>query len=245
MDYEYTKHMAELQATHWWYEGRRSILRGIFSALKLPKGIKILEAGCGPGANLKMLSQFGEVSALEPEEFSIKYASEISGVKVLKGFLPEDIPFSDDFDVVCAFDVLEHVDDDGAALRALFDKTKFGGYGVFTVPAYDFLWSKHDEINHHFRRYNKQSFEKLLISAGYEVRLISYYNFWLFPVAAIVRFAQKIFKKKDEGHDIKMPKSTLVNKLLCTIFSSEQYLLRCGSLPFGLSLIAVCQKPKV
>lgn len=245
MDYEYTKHMAALQESHWWYEGRRNVLGGVLKSLKLPQDTTILEAGCGPGANLKLLSKYGQVSAFEPEDFSIEHASSVSGVHVQKGGLPDQIPFEGAFDVVCAFDVLEHLEDDLGGLKALFEKTENGGFGIFTVPAFDFLWSEHDVMNHHFRRYNKKTFERLLKESGYEVRMISYCNFWLFPLAAAVRTFQNMTGKHDTGHDVKMPKSALVNKILCAVFSSEQYLLRCASLPFGLSLIAVCQKPKV
>lgn len=242
MDQDYVKQMADTQATHWWYEGRRNILRSIIGRIKLPQNAKILEAGCGPGANLEMLSVFGQVSAFEPDAFSVDYASKVSGVKVQKGGLPDGIPFDQNFDIVCAFDVLEHIKDDLASLKALRSKTVDGGYAVFTVPAFAFLWSHHDEINHHFRRYNKSSFQKVLTDAGYEIEFISYFNFWLFPLAAGIRLAKNLIGKTDQGSDAKMPSSALVNKVLRAIFTSEQYLLKWFALPFGLSLIAVCKK---
>lgn len=243
MDQDYTKQMAQTQASHWWYEGRRDILRSIIGRLNIPKTAKIVEAGCGPGANLRMLSEFGEVSAFEPEDFSIDYASKTSGVNVQKGGLPDAVPFENKFDLVCAFDVLEHIEDDLTSLKALYAKTLTGGYAVFTVPAFAFLWSRHDELNHHHRRYTKGSFEKVLKDAGYKIEFISYFNFWLFPIAASVRLLKNTLGKNDDGSETEMP-SPFINKMLCKIFTSEKCLLKCFSLPFGLSLIAVCKKPE-
>lgn len=242
MDAQYTKEMAELQTAHWWYEGRRRILSSIIARLKLPHDAKILEAGCGPGANLNMLSKFGAVSAFEPDDFSVENARTLSSADVQNGTLPNGIPFHDQFDLVCAFDVIEHIDDDLASVRALHGATAGGGYALFTVPAFKFLWSHHDEINFHKRRYTRASLHKVLVAAGYRVEFISYYNFWLFPLAAGVRFIKNIIGAKEQGSDVQMPKSDAVNKLLCAVFASEKHMLKRFALPFGLSVIALCHK---
>ena len=240
MDSQYYKDMAALQNDHWWYEGRRRILSSTIKRLELPVGPDILEAGCGPGANLKMLQSFGHVSAVEPEEFAAEYASGLSGLDVKTGLLPEPFPFNGPFDLIGAFDVIEHIDDDVAALKALHDLNAPAGLAIFTVPAHQWLWSKHDDINHHKRRYSRKQFKEVLEKSGYKVKKISYYNMWLFPLAVAVRYLKKALGKEDES-DVQMP-SPFVNKMLTKLFASERHLLKFMNLPFGLSIIAVCRK---
>lgn len=240
MDESYYVRMAELQNRHWWYEGRRIILTSIIKKLNLPPDAKILEAGCGPGANLQMLKRFGQVDGFEPNDFAVQKARE-SGCNVQHGSLPGGIPFAGPYDLAGAFDVIEHIDDDAGSVKSLHAVTKPGGYAVFTVPAYRFLWSAHDDINHHKRRYTKKTLQKVLLEGGYEIEKISYYNTLLFPLAVAVRLMKKLLQA-DKEDDVQMPGSALMNKVLCFVFSSERHVLKFMNLPFGLSLIAVCRK---
>lgn len=241
MDKDYTEQMAMVQKDHWWYEGRRAILASRIKGLGLSDPSHILEAGCGPGANLAMLSSFGNVSAFDPDQFSVNHAKAIATAKISQGTLPDNMSFDESFDLVCAFDVIEHIDDDVSSVRSLYERTNEGGYAVFTVPAFQFLWSWHDEINHHKRRYSKSMLRQALESAGYQVDFISYYNFWLFPVAAMARLISKIMPVKQTKGELRIP-NAFINSLFKFIFSSEKHLLKIMPLPFGLSLIAVCKK---
>ncbi len=236
------KRMAEIQEVHWWYEGRRNILRSIISNLVLPASPSILEVGCGPGANLRMLGSFGSVAGMEPEDFARQNAKNISGCDITSGTLPHNIPYQDPFDIVCAFDVIEHVDEDQESIKALYAITKPGGYAIFTVPAHPFLWSYHDSIHHHKRRYKKCGFTTLLKNAGYKIEFISYYNFWLFPIVVAVRFLRMALHLSDRADDV-MPRSRIVNTILSHVFGSERFLLRRTTLPFGVSILAVCRRP--
>lgn len=245
MDHDVYRRMADIQDRHWWYEGRRQILSSIIARLNLPSSARILEAGCGPGANLKMLARFGDVSAFEPDDFALNYCREHSGIPVERlgaGFLPTPIPFDKPFDFVGAFDVIEHVEADIESLEALYQLTAPGGYALFTVPAFPFLWSQHDIINHHKRRYVRSEFSTLLEQAGYKINYISYYNTTLFPAVAAVRFLKKILNMEDKP-DEALPRFDFINHLLCRIFSAEKYILGRMPLPFGVSIIAVCQRP--
>lgn len=241
MEDHYYRHMADIQARHWWYEGRRRILAAIIRRLTLPAHAKIFEAGCGTGANLGMLRAFGHVDGMEPHDFGRDHAMKISGCDVRRGFLPDDIPFQGPYDLIGAFDVIEHVDDDKGSLKTLYAMTAPGGYALFTVPAWMFLWSQHDVINHHKRRYTRPDFAGLLRQSGYEVVFSSYYNFWLFPLIAAVRFAKNTFGLKDSP-DLAMPPPAPINSLLALIFASERLVLGKIPLPFGVSIIALCRK---
>ncbi|MCH9013739.1 MAG: class I SAM-dependent methyltransferase, partial [Proteobacteria bacterium] len=155
MDRQVYARMAELEDRHWWFAARRRILTEVLARLvALPAAPRLLEAGCGTGGNLAMLSRFGEVAAFEPDAEARRKAQEKSGFDVRDGRLPGDIPFEPGrFDLVAAFDVLEHVEDDLASLRALHAQLRPGGSALITVPAFEFLWSRHDERHHHWRRY--------------------------------------------------------------------------------------------
>jgi SAM-dependent methyltransferase len=235
--------MAKTQDIHWWYAGRRHILSAVISKLPLNKDAKILEVGCGTGSNLDMLKQHGTVYGAEPYAFAREFSSKNSGCVIEDAFLPDNIPFDHNFDVIGAFDVIEHIEQDQESLQAIEDRLNDNGYALFTVPAFQWLWSKHDEINHHKKRYTKSEFKLQLKQAGYDIEFFSYYNFWLFPLDASIRTIRKMFKLNNDSTDAQMPKSSIVNKTLTFIFSSERFLLSSQiPVPCGLSILAVCKK---
>lgn len=242
MDPQDYRLMAALENEHWWYLGRRRILQALIERLALPPGPEILEAGCGTGGNLAMLSGFGRVSGFEPDSFALDAARRRRpDVELKPGSLPGGVPFTGPFDMVCAFDVIEHVERDSESLRVLHDALKPGGYALFTVPAFMFLWSRHDETHHHFRRYTVPAFRALLAGAGFEVAFISYYNSLLFPAIALMRFAKTVLRREDVP-DEKMPRWKAMNALLAFIFSSERHILKRVRLPAGVSIVAVCRR---
>lgn len=233
--------MADIQATHWWYEGRRAILESFISRLKLKPGSAILEVGCGTGVNLNMLKKYGRVAGIEPNDFARETAISLSGCQVVEGYLPNDLRVQGPFDLIGAFDVIEHIDDDLGSLQALRTLLTENGTAIFTVPAYQFLWSQHDVANHHKRRYTRTQFQNILQAAGFQVEYISYYNTTLFPLVALVRFVKKILGLKDTP-DESMPRLPFVNATLRHIFAAERHILKYMPLPFGVSIIAQCKK---
>jgi SAM-dependent methyltransferase len=233
--------MRELEGSHWWFTGRRKVLTALIGDLELPANAKIAEVGCGVGGNIEMLRQFGSVEAVEPDGESRAYIAQRLGLTVQDGLLPDGLPLPKvAFDAVCAFDVVEHVDDDANSVKALAGLVKPGGYLVITVPAYQWMWSHHDVLHHHKRRYRRPAIEALVREAGLTIVRSSYFNGLLFPVAAAVRLAKKALRIETE--DDTMPPKT-VNALLAGVFASEAGWLKSGArLPFGLSIVVIGRK---
>jgi SAM-dependent methyltransferase len=230
--------MAELDATHWWYRARRDILaRLITRSVPLPAEARILEVGCGTGHNLPMLQRFGRVDATEIDGFARVIASKRLGHAVRDAALPElkGVP-ERTYDLVAILDVLEHVEEDRASLVSMAEKLRPGGHILLTVPAHPWMWSAHDEVNHHKRRYTKKTFRAAVEDAGLKLELLTYFNSLLFPVAAAARLAGRMTGNKDS--DDALPPAP-VNKLLEAIFRTEAYAI--GRLPFppGVSLAAI------
>lgn len=234
--------MRVLEQTHWWFTARREILASEIRRLPLSKAARILEVGCGPGGNLELLKGFGEVQAIEPDEESRLYAAERTGVTVQGGLLPDGLPdLGGPFDLIAAFDVVEHVDDDGGSVAALGARLKPGGFLVATVPAYAWLWSEHDAQHHHKRRYRLADFRRLFEAAGLRVRRASHFNAMLFPPIAAVRLAKSVVGIKG-GDDEALP-SPALNGLLRRLFAAEKELLKLTDLPFGVSILVIAERP--
>lgn len=234
------ENMRRIERTHWWFCARREILTEELRRMEIAPGARILEVGCGTGGNLGMLSKFGDVTGLEPDDESRAYAQRETGVPVVGGFLPGPLPdLGAPFDVVAAFDVIEHLDDDLASLIALKDRLKPGGRMIATVPAHPWMWSEHDVVHHHKRRYRRSAFVDLFQRAGMPLRRMTYFNSLLFPPIAAVRLIKR--GGSSEGDD-RVP-SPLVNRALGSVFALEKTLLAASDLPFGVSLLAVAEKP--
>jgi len=239
----YLQH-AKVEDKHWWFVGRRMIIDKIIRQLNLEQHSKIFEAGCGTGGNLNMLARYGEVSAMELDEIACQFANERKVTTVKLGSLPDNIPFSEEYDLIVILDVLEHIDDDLGAAIVLNSRLKSGGWLLVTVPAYQFLWSKHDEINHHKRRYTLRNLKQVIKKSGYSVHYSSYFNSFLFPVVAGVRLLKKVLKMETDdigSGDLTLP-SKPVNKFLTFLFGSERYLIGNISIPFGVSVLLLAQK---
>ncbi|MBX3565806.1 MAG: class I SAM-dependent methyltransferase [Sphingomonas sp.] len=230
--------MAAHDTTHWWYRARREILSDYLKRWgAVPGDARILEIGCGTGHNLPMLAQFGDVDAIEIDEAAAAKASERLGKKIGSSPLPElEGVKPGSYDLVAVLDVVEHVEDDVAALKAIATALKPGGQILITVPAHQWMWSAHDVVNHHKRRYSKTTLIAALDAAGLQYRKLGWFNSLLFPVAVAARFAGKLMGKDDSDDS---PPPRLLNTAFEKIFGLERHLVGRVPLPPGLSIIVL------
>lgn len=234
----------QLENSHWWFTARRQIVldvlrREIAEDAGLSPPIRIVDIGCGAGGMLPHLSEFGSVIGVDMAPSAVAYAAD-SACEVRQGSLPMHMPFSsaEHFDVAMLLDVLEHIDDDREALAAIHRLLRAGGRLIITVPAFQFLWSGHDVVNEHKRRYTRTQLRNRLQRAGFTVKQISYFNTILFVPIAAARLAGRWIHRKDSRSDfVRLPR--LLNWFLHSLFAAERHMLSVLRLPFGVSLIAV------
>ena len=230
--------MAALDQRHWWYRARREVLAELIRRYApLPPMAKLLEIGCGTGHNLALLSEFGDVEALELDEAARGVAEKRLGRAVMSAPLPELKGVGRRcYDLIGAFDVIEHIDDDLAAVASIAKRLKPHGKFIMTVPAHQWMWSAHDVVNHHKRRYSKGRLRKLIEGSPLRLDAIGYFNSFLFPVAVVERLASKAFG--NDRADLGLPPKAL-NAFLERVFAAERYFVGRLPLPPGLSLFAV------
>ncbi|MFD2908593.1 class I SAM-dependent methyltransferase [Flavobacterium ardleyense] len=248
MEHDYYKEYYELERNHWWFVAREGILSNYIHRLieqgKLSsKDLKILNVGCGPGRSSEYLSKFGKVTSIEYDEFCCEFASKKTGLEIINGSITE-LPFEDNsFDLVCAFDVVEHVEDDQLAVKELKRVTKKGAFVLITVPAFMDLWSHHDVINHHFKRYKIKEVNLLFdtINDGNKV-FDTYFNSLLFlPIyffRKVSNFLKLGQKRKGSGSDFEAFKPGVLNRILYKIMYFESSVInRKIRFPFGVSIL--------
>ena len=230
--------MAEHDSTHWWYRARRDVLASVIARkIRLPADARILEIGCGTGHNLPMLARFGTVDAVEIDDAARGVAEQRLGRPVSASSLPDLAGIPDaTYDLVALLDVLEHVEDDVAALQSIARRLKPGGTILLTVPQYRWMWSGHDVANHHHRRYVKATLKNAVARAGLKLDLLSNFNSLLFPFAAAQRLLARVAGK--EGSDDSPPPRP-VNALFEKLFGLERYLVGRVPMPPGVSLLAL------
>jgi SAM-dependent methyltransferase len=238
-NYELQTHRAEDR--HWWYRGRRSVLENVITDLRLPARARILDAGCGSGRNMLELARHGTVTGVELSSTSAALARERGAGEVVEGSVLS-MPFeSASFDLAVSLDVIEHLEDDLGALRELRRVIAPGGALLITVPAYQWLWSGHDEVNHHHRRYTRRSLQHVAEQAGWETVRTTYFNSLLLPVAILLRVLDRLSPARatESSLDLWVPPAP-VNWLLERPLQLEAAIIaRGGRIPAGLSLLTL------
>ena len=240
MDREYELQTHRAEERHWWYRGRRKVLNRVIKDLGLPQHARILDAGCGSGRNMVELSRYGTVSAIEVSPASVALARERCAGEVVEGSVLE-MPFADaSFDLAASLDVIEHLEDDVGALRELRRVVAPGGALLATVPAYQWLWSGHDEINHHYRRYTRRSLARAGTSAGWHEVRTTYFNSLLLPIAILLRVLERFSRRPTESSlDLWVPPEPLNWMLERPMLLEAGLIGRGGRIPAGLSLLTV------
>ena len=235
--------MFDAEDRSWWFRARRRIVAAVIGRLNLHTPLKIADLGCGTGGNLPMLTNFGAVVGVEANHAAAEFARGRTGAHIALARAEATNMPTDAFELVTMLDVLEHLDDERLALREVRRILKPGGHFVFTVPAFPFLWSHHDEMLHHRRRYRRQQLRRLLQEADFQIAWISYYNAWLFPIVACIRLIRRILNRDGGGADLGASLPSPINRCLEALFASERHLLGRLNLPFGVSLIGVARAP--
>jgi SAM-dependent methyltransferase len=240
MDRDYEQQTHRVEDSHWWYRGRRTVIDRMLDPMRLPARARILDAGCGSGRNMIDLARHGNITGVELSPVSVQIARQRGAGEVIEGSILE-MPFAaDSFDLAVSLDVIEHLQDDLTALKELRRVVAPGGRLLVTVPAYQWLWSGHDEINHHHRRYTRRSLLAVAQHAGWECARTSYFNSLLLPVAILLRALDPLSSKTTESSlDLWVPPRP-ANWLLERPLALEAAVIGRGRrIPAGLSLLAV------
>ena len=251
MDLTYEAKYHQLEEQHWWFAGRRDAVYDLIQSLSLPTTAAILEIGCSGGPLMQRLRAAGysDITGIDVSKSAIElaHARGVANASLMDGAALE---FADArFDIVIASDVLEHIEDEARALREWARVLRPGGQMLVFVPAHAYLWSEHDVVNHHFRRYSRQGLVAALGRAGLRTQRRSFWNAAMYFPTATLRLGRRLLtgpvsteKKPGSTGDLVYVAGP-VNKLLLQWVKMENWLLRYVNLPLGVSVFALAQKP--
>lgn len=232
----------EQEELHWWYVGRRKIIAGFVKdicAQVTDRRPRILDVGCGTGANLKTLAEFGEAEGVDVSPDAIEFCRK-RGLDNVKLGAAEELPYDDGtFDLVTALDVVEHLDDDVGGLREMRRVLRPGGRALIFVPTFMWLWGVQDEVSHHRRRYTLPELRRAMVEAGFEVERTTYANITFLPPVFLVRTFMRLTRMKvDTEARINIP---AFNRIFAWIFGAESTFLRLMNFPIGVSGLCVAR----
>ena len=231
----------KLERSHWWFTGRRRLLKSLLSSSRIGRNAPVIDVGCGVGSNLTLLKSLGfKVIGIDSEIYSLSLAKNLWGVFLINGDLLKLPIKSNSIDLIVATDILEHLDDDTIGIKEIHRTLAREGIAVLTVPAFKFLWGTQDVVGMHKRRYSKKEFLKKLEHEGFKILKSSYFNFILFiPILFARRVIRLLGLKIASENEINFP---LINFFLKAIFSLESYILRYFPFPLGVSIFCIAKK---
>jgi SAM-dependent methyltransferase len=242
------RQMSEAAATHWWFRGRRRVVEALLRQFAPGGALAIADVGCGTGTEIGMLRAFGRVVGIDSSDLALQLAHERGHGELIVAAIPR-LCFPDGaFDVVCALDVIEHIEDDRAAVYELWRVVRPGGLLMVTVPAYPWLWSEHDDANQHRRRYTRAQLRARLSAPGCTILKLSYMSVAVAPAVVAVRLVKNLTRWP--GNGTRAPRLDLfsvprsVNAILVASFTAEALWLRHGRFPFGTSIVCVARKAR-
>ena len=231
-----------LEKSHWWFTGRRRLLKALLSSLRIHRNSLVIDAGCGVGSNLSLLESLGfKVIGVDSEFYSLSlFKKRLSEVSLVNGDLM-NLPFkSNSIGLVIATDILEHLNEDTIGIKEIYRTMKREGEAIITVPAFRFLWGVQDVVGMHKRRYSRKEFIRKMEQEGFKILRSSYFNFFLFfPILMARRMIHLMGLRIESENEINSP---LVNFFLKAVFSLEIYILKYFSFPFGVSVFCIAQK---
>ena len=233
---------SRVEESHWWFAGRRRLLARVIDELNLPKDARVLDVGSGTGTNLRLLSQLGFINftGVDASESSIRFCSE-KGFGTVEMGDACDLPCEDrSVDLVLATDIVEHLDDDAAALREFRRVLRPGGCAIVTVPAFQSLWGLQDEVSHHKRRYRKRDFESRITNAGLGLRRSFYFNYLLFGPIWLARQCIRLFRVRLESEN--QLNTSALNSALSCLFAFDVWSAPFLRPFFGVSIFALTER---
>jgi SAM-dependent methyltransferase len=234
--------MFRVEQSHWWYTGRRKILESFLEDICshiTDRRPRILDVGCGTGANLLMLSKYGDAEGVDVSEDALAFCRE-RGLKNVKLGAAEKLPYDDgSFDLVTALDVVEHLDDDLGGLREMRRVLRPGGRVLLFVPTFMFLWGLQDDVSNHRRRYRLPELRRVLEQAGFEIERTTYANITFFlPILLARKLMRATGIKAESENNINVP---ALNGLLGGMLGAESVVLKYMNIPFGVSGLCVAR----
>ena len=230
----------EVEDRHWWYRGRWAVVEALMARARLPARPQILDAGCGTGGYLERYSRIGDAVGVEPSAEAVRFCHE-RGLGAVQQASLEALPLeNDEFDLVVATDVIEHIAAEQLALTELRRVAKPGAAMLLTVPAYMWMWSEEDVNLHHQRRYTRPRLARAVELAGWERRFATYFNAILLPPIALAR---RLRRTSDGKGELQQTPPAL-DWPLSLPMRLEAQAIRAGiALPFGVSVGIVCRNP--
>jgi ubiquinone/menaquinone biosynthesis C-methylase UbiE len=235
---------SQVEATHWWFVGRRKLLAQRIAKLGLLPEAKVLEVGTGTGSHLRLLQELGfqQVIGIDNSDEAIRFCRQKGLGEVQKGDIYQ-LPFAaDSFQLILATDIIEHVQEDSRALGELKRVLAADGWLIITVPAFQSLWGLQDEVAHHQRRYRLKQLRVLLAEVGLNCQASFYFNYLLFVPIWVARQLIRIFKiRLTSENQLNTP---WLNRVLTWIFLADVKSAAVLRPPFGVSILAIVSKPK-
>jgi SAM-dependent methyltransferase len=244
MEEKYEAKRHRLEFDYWLFQARRDLLLRLICQSGLKPNSKILDIGCAGGHLIKFLKGKGfKVSGLDISSKAIALCRKRGLKEVYLGDCLKTKFKNKTFDLLIADNVLEHLENDQKALLEWARILKRGGRLIIIVPAFQFLWSQHDQVCHHCRRYHLTGLVSKLKKAGFRIEKSSYWNFSLFLPALIIKTLGRLTSKKEAKKDQLYELNPLFNKLLLGLLKGENWLSTRIGFPFGISVFAVARKP--
>lgn len=235
----YAEHY-EQEDRHWWFRGKRAVIWALVHQAHLPDKPRVLDAGCGTGRNLVEFGILGDAAGVDPSADAVAFCHRRGLDDVRLGGL-EALPFEDgEFDLLLASDVLEHVEDDRGALRELRRVAAPGASLVITAPAYQWMWSEHDDELHHLRRYTMRRLRQRVVAAGFRPVRSTYFNSILLPVVAAARLVSRLLPRRGRS-DIGRTPAVLNSALERPLQLEAAVIGRGWRMPAGVSVAMLCQ----